>query len=176
MAQHAVDALYLSSSAFYDLYRCYPNHSAAGYTCPRTQETHHLSDQDLTHLLKGKEHASRFLLSFVVNELKGRKPTPSCRNRAESDPDLKWHCQTAFEAVTFEILRDVNHRSSDPLLDAEIMQSRDDLAAPYGVSMRVCDFCRSEFRCCRQCKRRSLAKASAVVWNHSATLALTFYC
>ena len=148
----AVDAPYLLPSAFYDLSRCYPSDSAAGYTCPRTQETHHLSDLDLTHLLKGKEHASRFLSSFVINQLQHREPTPSCSYRTESDPNLKGHCQTAFEAITFEILRDVNgvvcHRSSDPLfaiMDAEIMQSRDELAASYGVSMRLCDFCRSEF-------------------------------
>ena len=148
----AVDALYLLPSAFYDLSRCYPSDCAAGYTCPRTRETHHLSDLDLTHLFEGKEHTSRFLSSFVLTELQNRKPTPSCRYRTESDPHLKLHCQTAFEAVTFEILRDVNgvvcYRSSDPLfaiMDAELMQSRDEPAGSYGVSMRVCDFCRSEF-------------------------------
>ena len=148
----AVDALYLLPSAFYDLSRCYPSDTAAGYTCPRTQETHHLSEPDLTKLLTGKEHASRFLSTFVRDELVNREPAANCIYKAESDLRLKRRCQTAFEAITFEMLRDVNgvvcHRSSDPLfaiMDAELMQSRDDLAGQYGVSLRVCDSCRSEF-------------------------------
>jgi len=148
----AVDAPYLLPSAFYDLSRCYPSDIAVGYKCARTQETHHLSELDLTNLLKGKEHASRFLSTFIVRELENREPVASCMYKADSDPLRKWHCQAAFEAVTFEILRDVNgvvyHRSSDPLfaiMDAELMQSREDLAEQYDVSMRVCDSCRSGF-------------------------------
>ncbi|KAF8348402.1 hypothetical protein F5887DRAFT_953518 [Amanita rubescens] len=145
----AVDAPYLLPSAFYDLSRCYPSDTAVGYKCPRTQETHHLSELDLTNLLKGKEHASRFLSTFIVNDLESREPAANCMYKTDSDPLRKRHCQAAFEAITFEILRDVNgvvyHRSSDPLfaiMDAELMQSREDLA---GVSMRVCDSCRSGF-------------------------------
>jgi hypothetical protein len=145
----AVDAPYLLPSAFYDLSRCYPSDTAVGYKCPRTQETHHLSELDLTNLLKGKEYAARFLSSFILNDLENREPAANCMYKTDSDPLRKRHCQAAFEAIAFEILRDVNgvvyHRSSDPLfaiMDAELMQSREDLA---GVSMRVCDSCLSGF-------------------------------
>ncbi|KIL62543.1 hypothetical protein M378DRAFT_128722 [Amanita muscaria Koide BX008] len=148
----AVDAPYLLPSAFYDLSRCYPSDTAAGYKCHGTQELHHLSESDLTYLLKGREHASRFLSTFIVNELESREPTPSCVHIDESDPLQRRHCQAAFDAITFEILRDVNgvvcHRSSDPLfaiIDAELMQTRDEPAAHFGTSMRVCEPCRSAF-------------------------------
>ncbi|KAF8639534.1 hypothetical protein AX17_001439 [Amanita inopinata Kibby_2008] len=147
-----VDAPYLLPSAFYDLSRCYPSDTAAGYKCPRTQETHCLSEPDLTNLLKGKEHASRFLSTFIVNELEGRESALTCLYKNDADPLRRRHCQAAFEAITFEILRDVNgvvcHRSSDPLfaiMDAELMQTREDSSGRYDMTMRVCEFCRSEF-------------------------------
>ncbi|KAK2464318.1 hypothetical protein APHAL10511_003775 [Amanita phalloides] len=148
----AVDALLLLPSAFYDLSRCYPSDTAGGYKCPKTQETHHLSDLDLTNLLKGKEHASQFLSTFIVNELENREPVANCTHGNEPDLLRRRHCQAAFEAITFEILRDVNgvvcHRSSDPLfaiMDAELMQTREEPVGQYGVSMRVCEYCRAGF-------------------------------
>ncbi|KAF8629430.1 hypothetical protein AX15_003477 [Amanita polypyramis BW_CC] len=148
----AVDAPYLLPSAFYDLSRCYPSDTAAGYKCPKTRELHQLSESDLTNLLKGKEHAARFLFTFIINELESRESAPNCIYKAESDPPRRRHCQAAFEAISSEILRDVNgvvcHRSSDPLfaiMDAELMQTREESSGQYGVSMRVCDCCRSGF-------------------------------
>ncbi|KIL64327.1 hypothetical protein M378DRAFT_178837 [Amanita muscaria Koide BX008] len=64
----AVDAPYLPPSAFYD------RDSAAGYKCHRTQELHHLSESDLTYLLKVKEHASRFLSTFIVIRQQAGEP------------------------------------------------------------------------------------------------------
>lgn len=103
-------------------------------------------------LLKGKEHASRFLSTFIVNELEGREPTPNCVYRMVQEPSRRRNCQAAFEAITFEILRDVNgvvcQRSSDPLfaiVDAELMQTRDDPSARQTPGLRVCEYCRLEF-------------------------------
>ena len=146
------DAPELLPSAFYDLCRCPPSDIAAGYTCPRSSRHHSLSPEDLMRIFKGKEHASRYLSTFVVNELEGRQPSATCIYMAEKDPVRRRTCQAAFEAITFEILRDVNgvvcHRSSDPLfaiVDAELMQTRQDSSFAPGISLRACEHCRAEF-------------------------------
>ncbi|KAG6865204.1 hypothetical protein C0991_004513 [Blastosporella zonata] len=126
----AANALELLPAAFYDLSR----------------------NSDLLNLLRGKEHSSRFLSTFIVNELEGREPSMPCVHRMELDAARRRVCQSAFEAITFEILRDINgtvcQRSSDPLfaiMDAELMQTREDpLGRPNSV-LRACEFCRSEF-------------------------------
>ena len=90
--------------------------------------------------LRGREHASRFLSTFVVNELECRIFSEACLSRNEQNRN----CNTAFETITFEILRDVNgivcHRTSDPLfaiMDAELMQNRN--------HHRACEPCQMEF-------------------------------
>ncbi|KAG6899486.1 hypothetical protein C0993_009780 [Termitomyces sp. T159_Od127] len=148
----AVNALELLPAAFYDLSRSSPSACAAGYTCPLTLTTHQLSDVDLLNLLRGKEHSSRFLSTFIVKELEGREPSMSCLYRMEPDVARRRVCQAAFEAITFEILRDINgticQRSSDPLfaiLDAELMQTREDPLGRLNSALRACEYCRSEF-------------------------------
>lgn len=148
----AVSAPELLPAAFYDLSRCSPSDCASGYACPLTFKTHHLSDDDLLNLLRGKEHGSRFLSTFIVNELEGRESSPACIYRLELDGGRRRACQAAFEAITFEILRDINgticYRSSDPLfaiMDAELMQTRDDPLGRPNPMLRACEFCRSEF-------------------------------
>ncbi|KAH0589639.1 hypothetical protein H2248_005368 [Termitomyces sp. 'cryptogamus'] len=148
----AVNASELLPAAFYDLSRSSPSACAAGYTCPSTFTTHQLSDADLLSLLRGKEHSSRFLSTFIVKELEGREPSMSCIHRMELDVARRRICQAAFEAITFEILRDINgptcQRSSDPLfaiLDAELMQTREDPLGRLNSALRACEFCRSEF-------------------------------
>ncbi|TRM69285.1 hypothetical protein BD626DRAFT_473562 [Schizophyllum amplum] len=143
----AIGAIDQLPSAFYDLSRAAPSDVAAGYTCSTTGKMYHLSNDDLMELLKGREHASRFLSTFIVRYLEGREPSHGCAFREHIDPVQRRACQAAFEAVTFDILRDVNgvvvHRSSDPLfamLDADLMQGRADL-----VSFRTCDACHEEF-------------------------------
>lgn len=146
----------LLPSAFYDLSRCAASEIAAGYLPPGVtdrSELQILSDEDLMNALRGREHASRFLSTFVVNELEGREPSPNCLHRNDADPFRKRICQATFEATTFEILRDVNgvvfHRSSDPLfaiMDADLMQTRSD--STYGrlsLLHRACEPCRLEF-------------------------------
>ncbi|KAJ6609880.1 hypothetical protein B0H10DRAFT_1812617 [Mycena sp. CBHHK59/15] len=143
-AIHAVEIL---PSAFYDLSRCVVSETTAGYT-DSENVLHQLSQDDLMSLLKGREHVSRFLSTFIVNELEGREPSALCINGRDEDSAQIRACQAAFEAITFEILRDVNgvtHRSSDPLfaiVDAELMQTRDDTQAS---ALRACEFCRLEF-------------------------------
>ncbi|KAF8176799.1 hypothetical protein BJ912DRAFT_1024315 [Pholiota molesta] len=146
----------LLPSAFYDLSRCAASEIATGYLAPGhsdRSEVHVLSDDDLMNTLRGREHASRFLSTFVVNELEGRDVSPTCVYRNDPDPFRKRVCQATFEATTFEILRDVNgvvfHRSSDPLfaiMDADLMQTRSDSASGrLNLLHRACEPCRIEF-------------------------------
>ncbi|KAL1747049.1 hypothetical protein HDZ31DRAFT_80751 [Schizophyllum fasciatum] len=143
----ALGTVELLPSAFYDLCRATPSDAASGYTCPTTGKLHELSSEDLMEVLRGREHASRFLSTFIVRYLEGRAPSPNCDYRQRMDPVQRRACQAAFEAVTFDILRDVNgvvvHRSSDPLfamLDADLMQARDDNPA-----FKTCRTCHQEF-------------------------------
>jgi hypothetical protein len=132
----------LLPSAFYDLCRCSASEIASGYTISSPQsglEHHTLSDSDLLRVLKGREHASRFLSTFIVTELESRPPSANCMytnsvttNTGDVVPDATRRriCEATFEATTFEVLRDVNgvvfHLSSDPLfamMDADLMQT-----------------------------------------------------
>ena len=116
-------------------------------------EVQFLADVDLMSVLKGREHASRFLSTFVVDQLECRKPSEACPYRNEQDPFRSRICQAAFETTTFEILRDVNgivcHRISDPLfaiMDAELMQNRSESGnARLSSLQRACEPCRMEF-------------------------------
>ncbi|KAI4517382.1 hypothetical protein GGG16DRAFT_44437 [Schizophyllum commune] len=143
----SIGALELLPSAFYDLCRASPSDAASGHVSPATGKKHELGNEDLMEVLKGREHASRFLSTFIVRYLEGRAPSPNCLYAQRQDPVLRRACQAAFEAVTFDILRDVNgvvvHRSSDPLfamLDADLMQARADTPA-----FRTCEACHEEF-------------------------------
>jgi len=103
--------------------------------------------------LRGREHTSRFLSTFVVNNLEGRDCSAGCLHRNEQDPFRKRICQATFEATTFEILRDANgviyHRTSDPLfamMDADLMQNRNESGnARFQLYHRACGPCRMEF-------------------------------
>ncbi|KAJ7462250.1 hypothetical protein B0H11DRAFT_2160122 [Mycena galericulata] len=145
----AINASEILPSAYYDLSRYVVSETTAGYT-DSDNVVHQLSPDDLMSLLKGREHASRFLSTFIVNELEGREPSVSCVHIRDEDAAQRRACQAAFESITFEILRDVNgvtHRSSDPLfaiVDAELMQTRDDAQGQPSV-LRACEFCRLEF-------------------------------
>ena len=116
-------------------------------------EVQFLADVDLMSTLRGREHASRFLSTFVVRELECRDSSESCLYRNEQDPFRSRICHAAFETTTFEILRDVNgivcHRTSDPLfaiMDAELMQYRRELGnARLNFLHRACEPCRVEF-------------------------------
>lgn len=149
---HAIQAFELLPSAFYDLSRSSPSHAAAGYQSPDGPETQLLPHHDLLSLLKGREHASRFLSTFIVNHMEGRAPATTCAYQKQEDSSRRRTCQAAFEAITFEILSDANgvvcHRSSDPLfaiMDAELMQSRNGLPGPQSPVSPPCGHCRSEF-------------------------------
>lgn len=139
----------LLSSAFYDLSRSSPSEIASGYKCRISQQEHHLSESDLLRTLRGREHGSRFLSTFIVHDLEGKEPADNCLRRHDLDIHRRRSCQTAFETITFEILRDVNgvvcQRSADPLfaiLDAELMQSKD---RSEGPAFRACENCTAEF-------------------------------
>jgi len=113
-------------------------------------QLHQLSQDDLFNLLKGREHASRFLSTFIVNFLEGRLPSQSCVYRRHPDAPIRRACQAAFEAITFEMLRDANgvvcQRSTDPLfaiMDTELMQARGD--GRQAMNMRPCEYCRADY-------------------------------
>lgn len=140
-------------SAFYDLSRYPPSHAAIGYNDPETSELHELSSDDLLNLLRGREHASRFLSTFIVNELEARPPSEWCIYRNEEDFSRQRACRVAFEAITFELLSDVGgvfcKRSSDPLyaiVDSELMQTRYDISGTGNKNgFKACEACRTEF-------------------------------
>ncbi|KAF8893391.1 hypothetical protein BD779DRAFT_1436137 [Infundibulicybe gibba] len=146
------NALSLLPAAFYDLSRYAPSDISAGYTCPQTMEHHQLEPEDLMNLLRGREHGSRFLSTFIVNELEGRQPSAACIYQGDLNLSRRRNCQAAFEAITFELLRDVNgvvcHRSSDPLFaiaEADLMQSPNQASVRRSSLFRVCEYCRLEF-------------------------------
>lgn len=143
-------------AAYYDLSRCVASDIVQGWSYPADpNSTWHLTSDEIMTCLKGKEQASRFLSTFIVNELEGREPSASCVYRADpADMDgLKRRiCPAAFEAVTFEIVRDCNgvvcHRITDPLfaiLDSYLMQKRDNPIGRGRITFRACDFCREDF-------------------------------
>ncbi|KAJ7594567.1 hypothetical protein C8J56DRAFT_821382 [Mycena floridula] len=144
-----IGATELLPSAFYDLSRYPPSQIISG--CSNEDSTiHRLSPADLMDALKGREHASRFLSTFIVNEMEGRAPATACVYQKHSDMSRRRTCQATFEAITFEILRDNNenvcHRSSDPLfaiMDAVLLQSR---TSQLHSDLLPCEPCQLEFR------------------------------
>lgn len=117
------------------------------------------------NVLRGKEHASRFLSTFIVNHLEGRDLSVNCVYRSENEAEItaRRPCQASFEAITFEILRDVNgvvfHRTTDPLfamMDADLMQTRNGPSGRIHVAFRACEPCRLEFSAAVDAAREEL--------------------
>jgi len=148
-----INAPELLPSAFYDLSRNSPSEIATGLVSTDRSEVQFLADDDLMSTLRGREHASRFLSTFVVHELECRDSFAGCLYRHEQDPFRSRICQVAFESTTFEILSDINgivcRRSSDPLfaiMDAELIQNRSESGNPrLNFRQRACEPCRVEF-------------------------------
>ncbi|KAH7913450.1 hypothetical protein BJ138DRAFT_1146016 [Hygrophoropsis aurantiaca] len=144
----------LVPSAMYDISRSTPSAAALGVPASSDRSTTtRLDHEDLLRVLRGREHASRYFSTFIVNELEGREPSPWCMRRKETKPVESRACQIAFEAITFELLRDVNgivsSRTSDPIYamaDAEVMQTKEGRPEEDNTSpMRTCETCRTEF-------------------------------
>ncbi|KIJ18848.1 hypothetical protein PAXINDRAFT_70392 [Paxillus involutus ATCC 200175] len=147
-----IDAPFLLPSAMYDLSRCTPSDAATGIFKPKVGAYIRLDECDLMCVLRGREHASRYFSTFIVNELEGRAPSTSCLRRNETSPLAERACQMAFEVIAFELLRDdngiINHRTSDPLYaitDAESMQKKEGASEDSPSFMRTCEICRTEF-------------------------------
>ncbi|KAF9071658.1 hypothetical protein BDP27DRAFT_1262261 [Rhodocollybia butyracea] len=145
----SVKAPELLPACFYDLSRFPVSSTAAGYIASDTNECHQLSEEDLFALFKGREDASRFLSTFLVNQLEFRRPSVDCLY--SGDHLRRRFCQAAFENIYYDILRDTNSlvcfRSCDPLFtikNAELMQEMDD--GGQRVLLRPCEYCRAEFR------------------------------
>ncbi|KAI0702942.1 hypothetical protein C8T65DRAFT_578972 [Cerioporus squamosus] len=147
-----VGAPELLPSAFYDLSRYLPSQLMDGHVTPDGQH-HRLNIDDLCRVLRGKEQAARFFSTFIVTELEGRTPSQLCMYRNEVQPSRKRACQMAYEAVTFELIRDVNgmvyNRNSDPLFsiaESMAMQTRGDRAGVENkAAYRACEACRLEY-------------------------------
>lgn len=144
-----VDAAELIPAAFYDLCRLLPSVVAMGYTDPFDSTCHRLTSRDLVLLLQGREAASRFFSTFVVNELENRRASKSCFNRRQQDPAQRRLCMDAFELITFELLQDVGlitGRSADPLFAMqEVLNLQADPGTPEARNLfRACDHCREE--------------------------------
>lgn len=132
---------------------------------PTDAERQFLHDDDVMNVLRGKEHASRFLSTFIVSHLEGRESSMNCIYRAdrpENKPEMmsRRACRASFEAITFEIVRDVNgvvlHRTTDPLfamMDADLMQTRN---GRINVAFRACEPCRLEFSAAVDAAREEL--------------------
>jgi hypothetical protein len=145
-----VDAAELIPAAFYDLCRLLPSVVATGYTDPFDSTCHRLTSRDLVLFLRGREAASRFFSTFVVDELENRRASNSCFNRRQQDPAQRRLCMGAFQLITFELLQDVNGlitgRIADPLFAMqEVLNLQADPGTPEARNLfRACDSCREE--------------------------------
>ncbi|KZT11079.1 uncharacterized protein LAESUDRAFT_643958 [Laetiporus sulphureus 93-53] len=143
----------LLPSAFYDLSRYMPSQITFGCIGIVDDLHHQLDMDDLLRVLRGKEQAARFFSTFIVNELEGRDPSDDCLRRRETCQSTQRACQVAFEAVNFELIRDINgvvcNRNSDPLfamLETVLMQTRGDLPGIENKAVyRACEVCRLEY-------------------------------
>lgn len=159
----------LLPSAYYDLSRCSPSDIVMGHPAsPTDAERQFLHDDDVMNVFRGKEHAARFLSSFIVSHLEGRGSSVSCiyrTDRLENSVEMMSQrtCRASFEAITFEMVRDVNgvvlHRTTDPLfamMDADLMQTRNGPHGRINVAFRACEPCRLEFSAAVDAAREEL--------------------
>ncbi|EAU91151.1 hypothetical protein CC1G_03319 [Coprinopsis cinerea okayama7 len=161
---YEVKAHELLPSAYYDLSRCVASDIVSGWSYPADPSTSwHLDNDSILTVLRGKEQASRFLSTFIVNELEGREPSTGCIYKTDPDPLKRRICPASFEAVTFEIVRDCNgvvcHRVTDPLfaiLDSYLMQKRDNPIGRGKITFRACDSCREDFAHAVEAARNNL--------------------
>lgn len=129
--------------ALFDLSRHLPSQIAAGI---RTQGDHpvdhKLTPQELYLTLRGREAASRYLSTFIVKHLESRPIRDDCPQ--------KRRCQMSFEAVTFDLIRDINgllcSRNSDVLF--AISETLSMLLAQDGqggIAYGVCSPCLEDY-------------------------------
>jgi hypothetical protein len=147
-----VDTPELIPAAFYELCRLLPSVVATGITDPFDSDPkcHRLTASDLVLLLQGREAASRFFSTFIVNELENRRASEICFNRRQQDPAQRRLCTGAFQLITFELLQDVNGLitglTADPLFAMqEVLNLQADPGTPDTRNIfRACDACRQE--------------------------------
>ncbi|TFY54193.1 hypothetical protein EVJ58_g9001 [Rhodofomes roseus] len=141
----------LLPSAFYDLSRYLPSQLVLNHMSGLDETGIRLSHEDLLKVLRGKEQAARYFSTFIVNELEGRDPCDACARKR--NPTTQRACQVAFEAINFELIRDVNgmvcNRNSDPLFaiaESLEMQTREDVPGVVNDAIyRACEACRLEY-------------------------------
>jgi hypothetical protein len=156
-----VDAPRLLLSALYDLSRNTPSQIASGRQSnldPGANLT--LPQEDLFRALRGREIASRFLSTFIVKELEGRRPSHACTRPQ--------NCRMAFECVMFDLLRDVNgllcNRNSDVLFAiAECVGMLASEGTRTDGRFFVCRWCHVEF-CDVVQRARAEVWASLPMW------------
>ncbi|KAH9935383.1 uncharacterized protein B0H18DRAFT_926865 [Fomitopsis serialis] len=146
-----VNAPELLPSAFYDLSRYLPSQLVLNHMNGVDGTGAQISYEDLLKVLRGKEQATRFFSTFIVDELEGRDPSDACIRKRNIVTQRA--CQVAFEAVNFELIRDVNgmvcNRNSDPLFataESLAMQTREDVPGEENRAVyRACEVCRLEY-------------------------------
>lgn len=146
-----INASELLPSAFYDLSRYLPSQLMHNHMNGTDDSSMQLSYEDFLRVLRGKEQAARFFSTFIVNELEGRDSSDACMRKRT--PATQRACQVAFEAINFELLRDVNgmvcNRSSDPLFaiaESLSIQTREDVPGVENRAVyRACEACRLEY-------------------------------
>ena len=146
-----INASELLPSAFYDLSRYLPSQLMLNHMNGTDGSGMQLSYEDFLRVLRGKEQAARFFSTFIVNELEGRDPSDACARKR--NPATLRACQVAFEAINFELLRDVNgmvcNRNSDPLFaiaESLSIQTREDVPGVENRAVyRACEACRLEY-------------------------------
>ncbi|KZT71061.1 hypothetical protein DAEQUDRAFT_667007 [Daedalea quercina L-15889] len=146
-----VDTPELLPSAFYDLSRYLPSQLTLNHISGIDGSSIQLSCEDLLRVLRGKEQAARFFSTFIVDELEGRDPGDACIRKR--NPATQRACQVAFEAINFELIRDVNgmvcNRNSDPLFaiaESLSIQTREDIPGVENRAVhRACEACRLEY-------------------------------
>lgn len=143
----------LLPAALYELSTLSPSSVAAGMTYIYDGVRHQLSQEDLVALLAGRENCSRFLSTFVVNELQNRRPFQHCLHRAsetvsfadDGDHSKKKPCQYAVERAMLELLKDCNGVvkgvTCDPLL---AIKEVSDLVKDPDPRFTACDACAAD--------------------------------
>lgn len=148
----------LLPAAFYDLSRQPPSVCAVGFSDVNDCTHYRLSPSDLVLLFQGREAASRFLSTFIVQALEARGPSPHCLNaHPGAGASRVQRCVQAFQRIAQEIVNaTICGYAADPLfILKEVLQTR---AGPGELRFRPCVSCAAELE-------RVVEGARQILWD-----------
>ncbi|KAI0315221.1 hypothetical protein OF83DRAFT_1062495 [Amylostereum chailletii] len=148
----------LLPAAFYDLSRQPPSVCAMGFSDVNDCTHHRLSSSDLVLLFQGREAASRFLSTFIVQAIEARVPSPNCLNaHVDASASRVHRCQKAFQRRAHDIVNDATcGHAADPLsMLKEVVRTR---AEPGELRFRLCVICATELE-------RVVEGARQILWD-----------